>query len=485
MLLLLALPVWAADAPTAVLVSSFFAGDPASAPLAASLESDVAERLGTSDRVRILRVEDAGWFDAQDPRLYLKACPPSTLVGCAQVVGRHARAELAVTGSLRKSAVGALLQLQVVDVNSARVVHEKGLEVAPGAEGYLTDAVVAEVLAVVAGKAQPAVVEPDDEEVAERDPTSVDTEVGRELRELATSESVVPEGGVELKEKDLSKADLAPLEEGAVGAWATLGYDNADWEDYQRSGLGLDEWLERAQGHAGQVLIRVFAGGGLAPVRGTYVHEHYYASATEITDDYSGQATGSGGAPLFGAGVRVGLSPILDVGVAGGWSPGSLAASFATEGAVVGEPEGTSVLAGVYWVRPEAELVLWPTRTIHPTAGVGFTFYRGPTANSWVVQQAYADPVPAAWLGYVTATPGVSVRLGDPVDLFVQVPVGVQVFGKNQHEVREGTESVLTPELPDTSTTLTVNGVVGVTFRVGGRKPPEIPEVLLVESRLN
>lgn len=474
-------PAESPAAPVPVLVSAFQAGTPEASGIAALLEGIVAEALRPDRSIALLRVEDSPRFPEYDARTYMDACPRGDIVGCSLVMGDRVDARYAVTGVVLPLASGARVQVSIIDVADSRVAISYRAEIPEGGDAEFAAALVKVLHAVAAGRLG-AVDDIRDEGVAVEDAETVDytdEELAAQIAELdpelRAAEGVLSQPRQSISRPTFTLDDLALQNEEGLTAWEQVGLRPGEYLRYKNSGLPLYEWRDRATGHASELIVRAAVGWWRGPMDTLYYNRHAYNEQLTVVDSYSAQATRTKGAPTASGEIAFGVLPTLDVGVAGGWAPGTLLVDIAADGSAEGAEQTTTVYPPTWWAGLRAEVALLPAGVVHPAFGVGATAVPTPRIDGYIEMPAYADALPTSLLVYGSVWPGVQVRLANHVDVYARVPFDFRLAGETMQETRDTQTAALVPTPPAASADFTVAVQAGVQVRLFGRKPKSGP----------
>jgi len=475
LLLALLAPVAHAATGESLVIAPFYAVDPASKAVATKLEASLEETLATGGDYEPSHIEHTLLVGKMNALNYLEGCGAAGFIPCLFIVSREINAHYAVSGVAHPSTTGVSVSVTVLDVQTRHLLQTGTFEVAPGADNQLADSVTQFIRTAIAEGAPPP--ETSHGPIGQGESTSA---VAKELEALPSADELVGDEPAATRSKDTVTYNLQPLAEGGAGEWEKLGYNDADWLDYQQSGLSMDAWRVRAMGLAGQVLVRPFAGVQGGPNRAIYYHRHAYDDVTgQVADSYTSESARPGVAPIVGIELGYGLTSSLSLSCELGWAPGSVTTDIVAEDASVGTPIVMDVPAASWSVTPRVEVVLRPTKKVHPAFGAGFALHRMPTISTWLQQVPDAEALPSHWLGDVEVWPGLQLETGHRIDVYGRVPIGVHVLGSGLQEDRITTVETLSPEPPRPWAWGTAAIEVGLSLRFGGLKPRPIPTILV------
>lgn len=472
-----------AASPTPVFVSSFQPRNDESRELAALIEAFVAEKLQERRELRVLRVEDSPGFEDYSARVYMDSCPPGDIVGCTFVVGGRASAGWAVTGSVQSLLKGTRVDVDIVDINGARVAVSFRSELESGRDEAFAEGVARVLVAAIAGEVgAERDIRRDEGEESEGgeapDNAAVAAELSALQKELGEFTATIRRSNVSLGKPRLTEADIAEksTEEGSK-PWERLGMAPGDYLRYRNSGMDLPTWRERAEGRRFQVIVRASGGYINGPVDAEY-YGRYAVQGLQTVDAYSAQSTASGSNGTGALELAFGVHPLIDVGVRVGVAGGAfryLISQESTDDLDDGKvPESVNGQHTNLIVGPRATIGLLPTSTIRPTFGFGAYWMKGSGIADHILPPDELARFPAQATWHVEAFGGAEVRINDVLDFYAQVPVSFLLDdGETQEERYSPVPSLEGIEALPSPTAIGVAAVVGLQVRLFGSKPQD------------
>lgn len=468
---------------TPVFVSSFQPRNDESRELAALIEAFVAEKLQDRRDLQVLRVEDSPAFEDYSARVYMDSCPPGDIVGCTFVMGGRVSAAWAVTGSVQSLLRGTRVDVDIVDINGARVAVSFRSELESGRDEAFAEGVARVLVAAIAGEvgAEEDIRRKDGEEgeaEGEPDKEAVAAELSALQKELGEFTTTIRRSNVSLGKPRLTEEDIAEksTEEGSK-PWERLGMGPGDYLRYRNSGLDLPTWRERAEGRRFQLIIRASGGYINGPVDAEYTGR-YAVDGLQTVDAYSSQTLVSGSSGTGAVEFAFGVHPLVDVGARVGVAGGNfnyLISQESTEEIDDGRaPETVQTQHSNLIVGLRANAVLLPTSSIRPTFGVGGYWMQGSGIADHIIppDELARFPAQASW--HLEVYGGAEVRISDVLDFYAQVPVSFLLDdGENQEERYSPVPSLEGIETPASPTAIGVAATVGLQVRLFGSKPRE------------
>ncbi|MEL6345398.1 MAG: hypothetical protein AAFV53_19985 [Myxococcota bacterium] len=478
-------PALAQPSPTTVLVAPFETTHPEAAGLAAMLPDFLGAQLGMRPTVQIVSIDDIGTIADVPAYDYAASCPRGEFVGCAFVLAEAGGAAFAVTGTVTALQNSSRVDRRIVDIVQAREIVAFEVDFGVGddaifAEGVgrvldaaLNDAIVldedirreeaVEDNRAAAGRAQIA-------ELEEESGGAVD--VGEQKRSIFRREAYT----LSDLSRDMNREGAKPWDRVQMTPREYLRYKNAD--------LPLYRWRELAVGRQGQIIVRGYGGFGQAPSYGFYYGRVGRSGQTlQVLETYAWQSVQNGSSAVGGLSLGVGVTPTLEVSVTGGASSGRFETNIdeVTEGDFASAPVPQDTPSRALYVGPQVLWVPRPTSKIRPVIGGFGTLWLASTVeNHYDLPDEFPNgggetdnlESPAA----ITVGPigGVEVRVGERVDLWAHVPIGVVVSSWNAPATYEAGGGVLDAdslESPQSPSVITAALHLGVQVRMLGKKP--------------
>lgn len=447
--LLLSMSSALAQEPAVVLVAPFEPANGSAAGLVAMMPDFLGQQLAAD--FAVISVAEIGQIYDTPAEEYAASCTPGEFVGCAFVLAEAGGAQYAITGSIEAHERGSRIDVRIVDIRSAREAVGFVVDVAPGDDTILADAIALVIAAVQRGEIggesdirEEGVVEapvgPDKEEAAS-DLSRLNQEIGG-VETLDTREDGV------LAATEYTRENLfEDMEAEGTKPWERLRMTPRSYLRYKNSGRPLYEWRELAEGRKRQVLLRAGLGYGRGPVKGSYYGRVALSSQTlEVAETYAWQSMESAAGLSVAGSVGYGVLPELEVGLSGGISSGRFEVDIhrITEGDFSSSPVPIDYSNTTLFLGPQVLFAILPTSALRPVIGASAVLYRGTGVDSHVLPPAElpgggvlaALPVPYALS--VNAIGGVEVTMSDTLDLWLHVPAGAIISTwnapSNDHE---------------------------------------------------
>jgi len=437
----------AADQPTPVLVSALQPASPEAIALATLLENYLAQEIALDKSLAVVRIEDTRPFEDYSARVYVQGCPPGDILGCSTIIAERGGADYAVTGTVRSSASGTEVEVDILDVNDSRVVVSFKSELANG-----DDKVFAQGVARVLAARQIAQLSKDLGEVT--------VALSRPNREIPKTTYTVD---------DLAEQSNTD----AIKPWERLDMSPGEYLRYRNSGFNLVEWRERSAGRQGQVMIAPMFGYANGTMAGSYYGAYATDDSTEVVDAWSAETQQSGSGAWLNAVVGYGITPALDVGVSVGVQTGNFTRDV--DDVVVGQPEETTepqtFSASRLTLGARVGVGLFPARSIRPRMGGGLDWMRGYSVSQFEQMPDWLTVFPAPSLLVAQVYAGGEARVSKNVDLVLQVPVTMMLAGTQPSTLRTGSQDVVTETVPNGPKVIGVGVTAGVQIRLFGKKP--------------
>ncbi len=478
---------------TTFFVSRFVPDAPELRDLAETVEAEIVRGVQAQPAWKLLRAREVPDLMDGKASVYLASCPAGDMVGCTQVVAARGGAVWAVTGRVLEGEGSPRVEVTLLDVDTAREVVTFGIDVPSELDASRIDGIVRVLAGAVAGEFNAKDVRdrsPDDpaDAVVPIDKEMVALQLAQLSGDLAAIS--VESGNRKVKAPLLTAEDVADRARDEGGApWERLGMTAGTYLQYKNSGLTLAEWRKRAQGHAGQVLLRPYLGVMSGPYGGAYYGRFAYknvGSALVVVDALSEQAVQAGTGGTVGGSVGYGLTPWLDVGAAAGLVSGSFTVDI--DQSTVGQPDAASPVdrrTGASWYAgPRVTASFLPTRGFHPVVGTGVSFVGAQGVSSVIEVPPQIVGFDGPLLVQAELLAGFEARMGERVDFYVHLPVHVHVAGDLRASERTGNEAVLTAYQPDVAGAIGGGLQAGLQFRLGGKAVRATNRVEEIEDEL-
>lgn len=469
--LLCALPAHAA--PTPVLVSSWQARNADAVGLAGLIEDYLARELARSEDLTVIRIEDTPRFADYDARAYMDGCPPGDVVGCTQVVAERAQAAFAVTGTVQALVQGSRVEVEILDVAGSRIAVTFTSDLGEGDDQTFAAGVARVLLAAIKGEVGREVdIREGGEEATPIDKDAVAAQLAELSQQLDEATLQVGEPNQKIERSTYTLDDLAKRAE-TEGAtpWDRLHLSPSEYLHYKNSGLDLMEWRRRAAGRQGQLVVRVGPAYWNGPVAGVYYARYAVGDQLEVVDSYAAQGTGA--APTLGGALAVsyGILPVLEVGVSGMYTGGSFLIDVNQE--QVGAPDQASDTitypSGTIAVGPRAQVTFFPVQPVRPLLGAGVDLVTAHSVDDFLLMPDAVQTFPARPMTYAWITLGGEAKLGNHLDFFLHVPVGLLVAGGQGDSVRTGTIEEVEAQAPATAPGACFSVLAGLQIRLFGK----------------
>lgn len=475
MLTLLLVAAAHAASPTPVLVSAWQARNADAAGLAGLLEDYLARELAKDDVVSLVRIEDTPDFKDYSARVYMDGCPPGDAVGCTQILAQRGKAAYAVTGTVQSLPQGSRIEVNILDVNGARIAVSFQSDVKEGEDAVFAAGVAKVLDAVIRGDMgkEEDIRDTDEAPASTIDKDAVAAQLAELSQQLGEAQLSVEEGSRPIPTTEYTMEDLtARMQTEGSKPWERLHMTPGAYLRYKNSGLQLMEYRRRANGRQGQLLLRAGVAYANGPSQGEYFARVGIGDSLQTEDSYAYQTTTDG--PSAGGAIEVayGILPILDVGVAGGWSTGRFKID-ADENPVDQPPEATipiEFFAPQISLGARAQVSLLPIQIVHPCLGVGLDYTLGHGVNDYYEFPA-SFHTEFGSMNLLTANlmVGGEANLGKHVDLYVHVPLELLLAGGRAEVVETGTPGLVDTGNPTDASPVGFGIQAGLQIRLGGR----------------
>ena len=455
LLLIIATGATQAQAATPVYVAPFEATHAAATGLSTMLPDFLSQQLALRrSTFDVVALEDIGQIYDISASEYAASCPEGEFVGCAYVLGEAGGARYAVTGRVTVFEDNNLVDLRIVDLQTAQEVVSFEVRYSNGEDTHFSEGVVRTLAALVEGR----LVVGDLRSYRDAEPVGPDkerssTELGQLDREIGGVGSLrVRDEGI-LEEEDYTMEDLvADMASEGTKPWERLDMSPREFLRYKGSGMPLYQWRELAKGRKSKLLVRGMAGFGRVPSMGTYYGRVALSSATlDVVETYAWQTIANGSSLQVGAAVGYGILPTLDVSLGLGLATGQFTVDIhrVTEGDFTSSPTPSTFPSRSLSFGPEVRYVPLPTSTVRPVVGGFANVWLGSVVDNHILPPqelpngGVIDPLGTPGALVVGALGGLEVGLSDKLDLWMNVPVGAVVASWNAPDTHHEGEGVL------------------------------------------
>lgn len=431
LLLALAGPAFADDAP--LLVSAWQARNDDAVGLAGLLEDYLARELEGVEGIRVLRVEDTPAFRDYSARVYMDGCPPGNVVGCTQVVADRGGATYALTGTVQALAEGSRVEVDLLDVNGARVMVTFTTDLAVGEDAVFAEGVAKVVAAALRGEIgrEVDIREGEEPEEPRLDNAAMAAQLAELSSQLSEAKLSISDTPREVRTPEYTVSDLADrMQTEGSKPWERLGMTPGAYLRYRNSGLSLLDWRRRAVGRQGQLLVKAGASYWSGPLAGEF-YGAYTVDGVQVVDSYSWQAVKLGSGAGGGIGLAYGITPAIEVGIAGGVVGGSF--TLDVDQLQTDRPPENSDPETYYvshlWGGARVQASFFPVSRVRPTATLGVDVVQQHWVGEFYQMPASIQTFPPQASVLASLAPGGEASLSRRLDLYLQVPIDLLVAG--------------------------------------------------------
>lgn len=471
-----------------VLVSALQPSSPEGVELATLLEGYLADEIARDPELQVLRIEETRPFEDYSARVYIEGCPPGDILGCSSIVAERGGADFAVTGTVRSSAAGTEVEVDILDMKESRVVVSFKSELAAGDDKVFAQGVARILAAAVRGQvgeeADIRNTEDDDDDDAQKlDNDAVARQIAQLSKDLGEVTVALSRPNRVIPKTTYTVDDLAEQSDtDGLKPWDRLKMTPGEYLRYKNSGFDLVEWRARSAGRQGQLLISPMFGYANGTMAGSF-YGAYATSASppdsglsgcpSCVDSYSAESQQSGPGAWINAVVGYGLTQTIDVGVSVGVQTGSFTrdVDYLKVDQIVAETtDPQSFTASRLTLGARVGVGLFPARSIRPRLGGGLDWMRGYSVTQFEAMPEWITVFPAPNLLVGQAYVGGEARLSKNVDFVLQVPLTMMLAGTQPSTSRTGSQDVVTESVPNGPKLVGVGVSAGVQIRLLGKK---------------
>lgn len=469
---------FAADEPPVVLVSALQPSSPESVELATLLEGYLADEIARDPELQVMRIEETRSFEDYSARVYIQGCPPGDILGCSSIVAERGGADFAVTGTVRTSAAGTEVEVDILDMKESRVVVSFKSQLATGDDKVFAQGVARILAAAVRGQvgeeADIRNTEDDDDDAQKLDNDAVARQIAQLSKDLGEVTVALSRPNRVIPKTTYTVDDLAEQSDtDGLKPWDRLKMTPGEYLRYKNSGFDLVEWRARSAGRQGQLLISPMFGYANGTMAASFYGAYATDSTTDVVDSYSAESQQSGPGAWINAVVAYGLTQTIDVGVSVGVQTGSFTRDIdyvVVDQLVAETTDPQSFTASRLTLGARVGVGLFPARSIRPRLGGGLDWMRGYSVTQFEAMPEWITVFPAPNLLVGQAYVGGEARLSKNVDFVLQVPLTMMLAGTQPSTSRTGSQDVVTESVPNGPKLVGVGVSAGVQIRLLGKK---------------
>lgn len=466
----------AQEEPVRVLVSEFQARNADAKALAALVENFIAARLKANPQIQLVRPEDLPPFEDYPARIYLEGCPPGDIVGCTYVAADRGGVAWAITGTTRVLPGSSKVTIEILDIQTGRVVVSFESELESGEDEKFAEAVAQVLSNAMGGSFQERDLREGEEPEEGADGLSHDViasqleSLSSELGELST---VVSRPDTIIRPPAYTLDDLSEqMREEGTKPWERLQMTPGEYLRYKNSGMPLLTWRERALGRHGQLLIRPAGGFASQPTYATYYGRYAY-DGSAVVDSFAAHAVQNGFGARGSIGLAWGLSPLIDAGLDVGTGTGTMGLDIQQQ--TVGQQplpaDQEEYPSSTLIVGPRVTAAFLPVSPVRPTVSGAVQFWFGDKIDNHVLPPEDLTLFTAPVLVVAEIAPGAEFRLNRNLDLFLQIPIDLAVAGRPYIDSRTGSTEVITGLNPPEAGGIVTAGIrAGLQIHLFGKK---------------
>ena len=433
-----------------VFVAPFQPRNAAAAGLAGMMSSFLESELSRVPDLNIIPIDAVPPVHDMSASLYLESCPPGKQVGCAFVVGQGAGAEYALTGTVQSDTKGTRVEIAIIDVRSSREAMSFVAVLDVGEDERFAEGVASVLIAVVRGEAGRVEDIRDMSVAASPDYSAAVAQLAQLTSELGDVEAYARPTGTLIVPPKVTVEEISErMEREGVKPWERVGLKPDEYLRWKNSGEDLETWKARHDGRKQKLILRTGLGFLRGPVSGQYRGVGAIENSTEglsTVEAYSWQAmlAGAGFTSEFALGY--GLTPELVVGVLMGFASGQYTTRVED---IVYDPEtdkpqdsglvkDRQYTNSNFFVGPYVQYVFRPAYRLRPLAGLGVIHWVGDTVDSKEQVPDVLGSFDSPTILMLQIRGGMEFQLSEHFDLFMHVPITVNVGGSPTDTYSEG-----------------------------------------------
>ena len=437
-----------------VFVSPFQPVNREAAGLAGMMSAFLEAELDQRPDVSSVPIDAVPPVHEMSASLYIESCPPGQHVGCAFVVGEVAAADFALTGTVESTTDGTRVEIVIIDVLASREAMSFVAVLGVGEDERFAEGVASVLTAVVRGEAGRVEDIRDLSVSVAPDYSGAAAQLAQLTSELGDVEAMVSRSGTLIEAPKVTVEEISErMDREGVKPWERVGLGPDEYLRWRNSGEDLETWRARHDGRKGRLLLRAGFGFFRGPSDGVYRGVAAMENRElQVVEGYSWQTMASGSGLLSEFSVGYGITPEIEVGGLVGLASGQYQTRVETIvfDAVTGRVQDSGE-AGVltytnsnHYLGAYGQYVFRPAMSFRPLVGLGALYWVGDTVDGKEEVSESLGTFDAPHLWMVQVKGGAELKLSDHLDLFVHIPVTINIAGASSDVFNKG--EALNPE---------------------------------------
>lgn len=448
---------------TFLLLNTVFAQEPKSLVMVAPVRStQSAEKAGDGlawllrkklreDGLGVAIVDKyiASVNDEDSAEEYLDSCMAADGKGyrvCVQLIAEANKWDYAISIEVFPTQTGFQVQAWIIDVFQDKQISTPALNIQK--DGFSQWATI--VAATYKNVLKNGIQSNDNRKKDNREEEILDNERLKEIGEgfdEISSDDLPDIDQVASKREDLTKEDIAKMALEDVPPWEEIGLTGKQYLEFYNAqnrnrGFTLSKWKQRMNGKFGYLTLGVSGGYSFLPSKGSYYGYRLRSSDLSATlETYAEQTIQNAGLGLIEFSAGVGILPQVElVGFYGiGSSKYDVSLWWITIDNNQPSNLDTDVTQSISYFGARANVSLPSLKNLRPVLGASATIWQGNSGYDYFGQpelQAEFPDLGAPSMLVLAAEPGLEIRTGERVDVWVRVPITYSIVQNSPSSVQ-------------------------------------------------
>lgn len=271
-------------------------------------------------------------------------------------------------------------------------------------------------------------------------------EIGEGFEDLS-SDDLPDIDQVESTREDLTKEDIERLAREDVPPWEEIGLTGTQYLEFYNAqnrnrGFTLSKWKQRMNGKFGYLTLGISGGYSFLPSKGSYYGYRLRSSDLSATlETYAEQTLQNAGLGLLEFSVGIGVLPQVEL--VGFYGMGSSKYDVSLWWITIdnNQPSNldTDVTQSISYFGARANISIPSLNSLRPVLGLSAALWQGNSGYDYFGQpelQAEFPDLGAPSMLVLAAEPGLEIRAGDRVDVWVRIPVSYSIVQNSPASVQ-------------------------------------------------
>ena len=282
-------------------------------------------------------------------------------------------------------------------------------------------------------------------------------EIGEGFEEIS-SDDLPDIDQVASTREDLTKEDIEKMTLEDVPPWEEIGLTGKQYLDFYNAqnrnrGFTLSKWKQRMNGKFGYLTLGISGGYSFLPSKGSYYGYRLRSSDLSATlETYAEQTVQNAGLGLIEFSVGVGVLPQVEL--VGFYGIGSSTYDVSLWWITIdnNQPSNldTDVTQSISYFGGRTNISLPSLKNLRPVLGASVTLWQGNSGYDYFGQPELQEEFPdlgSPSMLILAAEPGLELRTGDRVDVWLRVPISYSIVQNSPSSVQSVDELQYTDRL--------------------------------------